>query len=114
MCHKVRVWLCFGYLVLAWMSRAEDVIFHLRNGDRITGAITSENGQEVTITSALAGKITLPLAQIVRREKPAAATTAAEAKPVHPTPPAGKTASESKVGDTNKTTLAKAPDPTKP
>jgi hypothetical protein len=36
-------WLCVGCLVFAWSSRAEEVIFHLRNGDRITGAITAEN-----------------------------------------------------------------------
>ena len=74
MSHTVRVWLCFGFLAIASPSRAEDIIFHLRNGDRITGSITSENVNEVTITSALAGKITLPLAQIERREKPVAAT----------------------------------------
>jgi hypothetical protein len=50
-------WLCVGCLVFAWSGRAEEVIFHLRNGDRITGAITAENAQEVTVQSTIAGKI---------------------------------------------------------
>ncbi|MDB6122777.1 MAG: hypothetical protein JWQ71_1770 [Pedosphaera sp.] len=92
---------------------AQNVILHLRNGDRIAGTIISENTNQVTVSTVWIKELAVPLAQIERRElsatntvltvktsapavvvttvltnKPAAtnAVTAALAKPVVPPP----------------------------
>lgn len=49
-------------------SQAADVIIHLRNGDRVTGAIEAETATEVTIRSGTLGKIVIPVGEILRRE----------------------------------------------
>jgi hypothetical protein len=53
---------------LAWSTQAADVIIHLRNGDRLTGSIVSETPAEITIKTGSLGKITIPAAEIERRE----------------------------------------------
>ena len=54
---------------LALSAPAADVIIHLRNGDRVTGAITAESPTEVTLQSATLGKIVVPVGQILKREQ---------------------------------------------
>ncbi|MCI0535588.1 MAG: DUF481 domain-containing protein [Verrucomicrobiales bacterium] len=99
-----------GCLILGWTSRAQEVIFHLRNGDRITGTITAENEREVQIVSTVAGKIALPLDQIQRRERKASSAGVGEAKPAQPTPQIAPTASSvANAGNTNKATTAQVP-----
>ncbi|HEX4646361.1 MAG TPA: hypothetical protein VH598_12220, partial [Verrucomicrobiae bacterium] len=70
--------------------RGQDVILHLRNGDRIAGTILSENTNQVTLSNAWTSALSVPLAQIERREIPAptknTATNAAAS--VAQTPPA--------------------------
>jgi hypothetical protein len=82
--------LCGSLLLLPGVIRAEPVIFHLRNGDRITGSITAENDQEVTISSPLLGQVVVPVGQIERREKPAV-TASPETRPAQPSPPLAPT-----------------------
>jgi len=48
---------------------AEQVILHLRDGDRLTGVIASENTNQVVITTLWNQQITLPVNQVVKREK---------------------------------------------
>src|SRR5438093_556443 len=93
--QRYRILLGLAWLALTLAGRADEVIFHLRNGDRITGAIISENSSEVILSTAFAGKITLPVSQIEKREKPpvpAAPTVTkpeqAASKPTSPAPPA--------------------------
>lgn len=64
--------LLFGGLWLALFliaieGRAASWIFHLRNGDRITGEIASERQDSVLVRS-VAGKIRIPVSQIDHRE----------------------------------------------
>ena len=78
-------WIGWALLLsfLAPQSRAETIILHLKNGDRITGTIISEDTNRVVITNSWTKELSLPLAEIVRREKPAvtvAAPTPAESK----------------------------------
>ena len=106
------IWFVLGCSILALTCRGQDIVFHLRNGDRITGAVVSENDVEVTVATAFAGKITLPLAQIDKREKmPATAVPAATNVP--PSIAASKTGTNttvtSKPADTNKASVATAP-----
>jgi putative salt-induced outer membrane protein YdiY len=64
---------------MALAANAGDVIIHLRNGDRVTGAIVGETPTEVTLQSGPLGKIIIPVGQILKREE-IVATPAAAAK----------------------------------
>jgi len=66
--------------------RAQTVILHLRNGDRITGAIVSENTNQVTLSTVLIREVVVPVAAIERREILPVGT--ATAKPPAPPPAA--------------------------
>ena len=72
--------------------RAQTIVLHLRNGDRVTGTIVSENTNQVTLASPLFKEIVVPVAAIERREiVPAEAATPkppppAAVKPVPPPP----------------------------
>jgi hypothetical protein len=72
--------------------QAADVIFQLRNGDRLTGAVISETPTEITIKSKALGKITIPAAEVEKREtvvvKPTAPATNAVAAVTTPAPSA--------------------------
>src|ERR1041385_4964353 len=48
---------------------AENVLLQLRNGDRITGSIISENEKQITITTVWSKEVVVPLDQILKREK---------------------------------------------
>jgi putative salt-induced outer membrane protein YdiY len=82
---------------LAFGASAKDVIIHLRNGDRVTGAITSESSTEVTLQSGPLGKITIPVGQILKREEIVATSPGASTNTVATTTstnaPAAKPAS---------------------
>lgn len=48
--------------------RATDFILHLKNGDRLTGAITSETEAEVVLQTKTFGALKIPVAEIKKRE----------------------------------------------
>lgn len=63
---------------------AETVILVLHNGDRITGEMISIDTKHVTITNALIGKISLPIAEVQKLERqspPKADSTPAPSRP---------------------------------
>ena len=89
-------------LFLPSAASAQQVILHLRNGDRLTGYITSENTNRIVLTNAWTREILIPQSAIVRRESVVPATTtstnavAAPAPTTNtaakaPKPPAGAT-----------------------
>ena len=47
---------------------AQSVIVHLKNGDRITGAIVSESTNQIVLSNLFAKELVIPMAQIERRE----------------------------------------------
>jgi hypothetical protein len=55
--------------VLLGSVRAETVILHLRNGDRIAGTITSEDTNQVIVSTVWTKSLAIPLSAIERREK---------------------------------------------
>lgn len=55
-------------LLLEIPAGAQTVIFHLKNGDRVTGQVLSESTNHVRLTNQFLGAIELPLAEISRRE----------------------------------------------
>ncbi len=71
-----RVW-AFA-LALLWLCRpvaAQNIILHLRNGDRIAGTIVSENTNTVTLSTVWIDELVVPVAQIAAREIPTPAST---------------------------------------
>src|SRR5688572_21992141 len=70
-------------LLAATRTTGQEVVLHLRNGDRITGFIVSETTNRVVLTNAWSSAITVPHDTILRREtmKPAAAATNVVTKP---------------------------------
>ena len=82
----------FAALLLAGflprMQAGQSVVFHLRNGDRITGEVLSRKSDSVVVKS-VAGRIRIPLDQIERREEtPSPAVAASPKTPSTAKPPA--------------------------
>ena len=50
------------------VASAQSVLIHLRNGDRLSGQLLSEDPVRITISNAILGRISVPLTQIDRRE----------------------------------------------
>ena len=50
------------------LAPAQQSIIHLRNGDRITGVILTENTNSMVLSNALSHSIVIPQASIARRE----------------------------------------------
>ena len=68
-----------GTPAIAATPTAPPVVLHLRNGDRLTGEILKETRKGLVLRSTAAGKITVPLDLIERREIPGSATAATAA-----------------------------------
>jgi hypothetical protein len=64
--HPIRV----SVFLLCAISgaRAENVILYLKNGDRITGSVVSEYTNRVVLSNSWAKELSIPLAEISRRE----------------------------------------------
>lgn len=76
--HKVYVfWRTVAAiaLLIAIQGATQEVTLTLRNGDRITGFIRSENTNAVVLTNVWSSGITIPLSAIQRRELLATAPT---------------------------------------
>ena len=79
-------------LVAAPLTFAQNVVLHLRNGDRLAGTILRETTNQVTISNAWIKELAVPLAQIERRElvPPATNAPANNSPPATLPPPVGK------------------------
>ena len=93
-------------LFLIWTNvpalAADSITLILKNGDRFSGVILSENANRVVLQSTIAGKLKIPLDQIAIREKPlvdkpasAQPSTAAVIPPAKSTPPVKTTGTPS-------------------
>jgi hypothetical protein len=86
--------LFFGLILLfgftAPLGGAQPVTFYLKNGDRITGTISSEDTNRVVLTTPWAKEVILQTGEISRRE-PTAVAKAPQSKPA-PVPGAAATA----------------------
>lgn len=71
-------------------ASAQPVVLHLKNGDRITGTISSEDTNRVILATIWAKEVMVPLTEISKREvaapPPPAPAKAAEAKPAESKP----------------------------
>ena len=102
----IRGWI-FGICLLALVGQgAETVVLHLRNGDRLTGTIQSEDAQGVRLLTLWKQTITLPADQIQKREKLPVETAV---KPAPPPPAVVSVSPKPTV-----TTAVVAPPPPKP
>lgn len=77
--------LILAALILGNSVRAQNVILHLRNGDRLAGTILSESTNEVRLSTVWSRELVVPVSQIERRETLAAdvksTTTTSDAAP---------------------------------
>ena len=84
------VWSALAVVALALLLQApaagQDVIVHLKNGDRLTGRFLSETTNSVRLTNSFLGNFEVPLSEISRREVvvPPAAPIVTNAPPVVP------------------------------
>jgi putative salt-induced outer membrane protein YdiY len=71
-CHNrgLRFLAALPLLLTGVQVQAQNIILHLRNGDRIAGTILSETTNEVKLSTVWAKELTVPVAQIERREVP--------------------------------------------
>lgn len=62
----------FGALLLALAitttARADEIVFHLANGDRIAGVVLAEATNQIVLSNRWAGRLTIPASEIVSRE----------------------------------------------
>ncbi|MDX1951964.1 MAG: DUF481 domain-containing protein [Verrucomicrobiota bacterium] len=66
---KVILW---AGILLGWITQsfaADLYLVHLKNGDRITGSILSENEKEIQLRTSSFGDLKIPTDQVQRREK---------------------------------------------
>jgi hypothetical protein len=78
--------IALALLTSSLSSQAQNVILHLKNGDRLAGYIVSEDTNRVVLTNSWIQQLAVPLAQIERRE--AVAPPVAPAKAAPPVTPA--------------------------
>ena len=71
--------LILAALLLGNSTRAQNVILHLRNGDRLAGTILSESTNEVRMSNVWSKELVVPVSQIERRETPMAGVDTAAA-----------------------------------
>jgi len=55
-------------LAIATTVRADEIVFHLANGDRIAGVVLTEATNQIVLSNRWAGRITIPASEIVSRE----------------------------------------------
>ncbi|MCU0784410.1 MAG: DUF481 domain-containing protein [Verrucomicrobia bacterium] len=115
---RLLLWMA-GWLALGvQFARAESVILHLRNGDRIAGTIVAEDTNCVVLAASWIKELPVPLSAILRREAVTNSVTAAvvtETKPA--TPALESVAANAVVASQPVPTLAvaaPAPPPPKP
>ena len=70
-----------GLLIGLPVLGAEKLLITLRNGDRISGELASENDERVVLKSPTLGKVRIPKADIAKRETPAPPAAPAPASP---------------------------------
>ncbi len=85
--HEFGWWCWLLLLATAWgVVGAEPMVVFLKNGDRLTGEITSENDRRIILRSAVTGRIVIPREQ-VDRVVSVAALAASTATPAPTDPP---------------------------
>lgn len=65
-------------LALPLLARAQTVILHLKNGDRLTGTLVSQDTNRVVLTTSWTKELAVPAEQIQSRETNAAAAVMAK------------------------------------
>jgi putative salt-induced outer membrane protein len=81
--------LLFGFLTREGL-RAQPAVVFLKNGDRISGTIISENTNQITLSNLWSKEIIIPLAEVSRREKVAIPLPAQTVPPVVAQAPGSK------------------------
>ena len=116
---SIAAWQWLTILSWAWClgilpCSAQEVVLHLRNGDRVTGTVVSTNANEVVVRTAFAGQITVAAAQIARREDLPSKTAALPPAAKTPPSPASPASSSSPMPVAAKPALPAGPVVPKP
>lgn len=82
LCSAPILWLCLIASIALTIRGAEKHILHLKSGDRVSGEIVSEDSSRVVLTNSLYGTITVPLAEISKREQLPSPTPVPQPAPV--------------------------------
>jgi hypothetical protein len=64
------IFLTLSLVLLSLQLRADQVVLHLTNGDRIAGEVVSESDQEIVVNTPWAKGLSIPSKQIQRSESP--------------------------------------------
>lgn len=67
-CRNLTLWALLLALAFATSARADEIIFHLANGDRVAGVVLADATNEIVISNRWATRLTIPVAEIVSRE----------------------------------------------
>jgi hypothetical protein len=89
------------FAALLQAARADTIILHLKNGDRLAGTIVSEDTNRVVLTTRWIKEVTVPVSEIERREKSAESALAGSGAAGEATTAAGKSAGTVPAGATN-------------
>jgi putative salt-induced outer membrane protein YdiY len=87
-------------------ARAENVVLHLRNGDRIAGTIVAEDTNRVVLATSWIKELPVPLSAILGREPITNAVTPTAVTAAKPAAPAPEPAATNIVAATKATPLA--------
>lgn len=94
---KTNLFTALAWLLVCFGARSQTVVIQLKNGDRLTGTIVSENTNRVVLSTSWARDLAIPWSEISKREqiapapeaaKPAAATATNVVSTVTPVTPA--------------------------
>jgi hypothetical protein len=89
------------FAALLQAVRADTIILHLKNGDRLAGTIVSEDTNRVVLTTRWIKEVAVPVSEIERREKSAESALAGSGAAGEATTAAGKSAGTVPAGATN-------------
>jgi hypothetical protein len=73
--HPIRLALIIASAAFLGHARAENVVLYLKSGDKITGFVVSEYTNRLVLSNSWAKELSVPLAEIARREITLAAGT---------------------------------------
>ena len=89
-------WALAAFIILMFLTAApaaaQEVVLHLKNGDRLSGRLVSENTNAITLTNVFLGTLRVPLNEINRREVLPAPASPPPSTNVTMTVPAGTNA----------------------
>src|SRR6266487_4192181 len=72
--NRLAQWIGAGLAVGIGLSlldaaSSQPVVLHLRNGDRVSGSLVTEEAGQIILSNAIVGRMAVPLSQVERKEQ---------------------------------------------